>query len=112
MKNEAPGVTWNGATGDHPAYRFNNLPVGDHRLMASAEGFETASLTHIALALNRTSTANVTLHVGEVETAVTVTAASAQIDTTTTTIGNEFDFRQSLYSPSTNLALGVLNPSL
>ena len=112
VENESSGVTWDVATDDHGAYRFNNLPVGDYRLTAASEGFETASLTHIAVALNRTSTANVTLQVGEVETAVTVTAASAQIDTTTTTIGNAFNARQSLYSPSTNLALGVLNLSL
>lgn len=112
VENESTGVTWGVATDDHGAYRFNNLPVGDYRLTASAEGFETASLTHIAVALNRTSTANVTLQVGDLETAVTVTAASAQIDTTTTTIGNAFNSRQSLYSPSTNLALGVLNLSL
>lgn len=112
VDSESTGVTWNVAADEYGAYRFNNLPVGEYRLTASAEGFETASLTHIAVALNRTSTANITLQVGEVETAVTVTAASAQIDTTTTTIGNAFNSRQSLYSPSTNLALGVLNLSL
>lgn len=40
------------------------------------------------------------------------TVATAQIDTTSSTIGGSFDSRQALYSPSSDLALGVLNLSL
>ena len=69
-------------------------------------------LSGIAVSLNRATTANISLELGEVQTAVEVTAASAQIDTTTATVGESFDVRQALYSPSSDLALGVLNLSL
>ena len=110
--NVNTGVSWNQQTDELGAYRFNNLPVGDYTLAADAEGFTPAMLSGIAIALNRTSTVNLTLEVGEVQTELEVTAASAQIDTTTSTVGGSFDSRQALYSPSSDLALGVLNLSL
>ena len=110
--NVNTGASWNRRTDELGAYRFNNLPVGDYTLSAEAEGFAPAMLSGIAVALNRTSTVNLTLEVGEVQTEVEVTAASAQIDTTTSTVGGSFDSRQALYSPSSDLALGVLNLSL
>ncbi len=112
LENVATGVSWRQETDEFGFYRFNNLPVGDYVLTAEADGFAPASLSGIAIALNRTSTANLTLEVGEVVTKLEITAASAQIDTTTPTIGSSFDFRQALYSPSANLPLGVLNLSL
>lgn len=111
MKDESTGATWSVATDDHGVYRFDNLSV-DCRRTASAEGFETALVTHIAVALNRTWTDSFKLQVGDFEIAATVTAESAQIDTTTTTIGNAFNSRQSHRALSTKLALCVLNLSL
>ena len=112
VENVATGVSWNQEADEFGAYRFNNLPVGDYTLSAKSVGFAPKMLSGIAVALNRTSTANVTLELGEVQTTVEVTAASAQIDTTTSTVGGSFDSRQALYSPSSDLALGVLNLSL
>ena len=112
LENEATGVVWETRTDAYGAYRFHNLPVGAYVLAAAAEGFAAVSVSRIAVALNRTSTANVALEVGSLETEVNVTAASAQIDTTTTTVGSAFDSRQAIYSPSANLPLGVLNLSL
>ena len=112
VENVATGVRWNQEADEFGAYRFNNLPVGDYTLSAKSAGFAPRMLSGIAVALNRTSTANVTLELGEVQTTVEVTAASAQIDTTTSTVGGSFDSRQALYSPSSDLALGVLNLSL
>ena len=112
VENVATGVSWSQEADEFGAYRFNNLPVGDYTLSAKSVGFAPKMLSGIAVALNRTSTANVTLELGEVQTTVEVTAASAQIDTTTSTVGGSFDSRQALYSPSSDLALGVLNLSL
>ena len=112
VENVNTGVQWKQRTDERGAYRFNNLPVGEYTLSAESEGFAPSMLSGIAVSLNRATTANISLELGEVQTAVEVTAASAQIDTTTSTVGESFDARQALYSPSSDLALGVLNLSL
>ncbi len=112
VENVNTGVRWNQETDELGAYRFNNLPVGQYTLSAESEGFSPTILSGIAIALNRSTTVNVTLELGEVQTEVEVTAARAQIDTTSSAIGGSFDSRQALYSPSSDIALGVLNLSL
>ena len=112
VENVATGVTWNQETDALGTYRFNNLPVGSYTLSARLEGFSPNVISAIDIALNRSTTVNVTLEVGRVETEVEVTAATAQIDTTSSSIGGSFDSRQALYSPSSDIALGVLNLSL
>ena len=112
VENVATGVMWNRQTDALGAYRFNNLPVGSYTLSARLEGFSPRVMSGIAIALNRSTTVNVTLELGRVETEVEVTAATAQIDTTSSAISGSFDSRQALYSPSSDIALGVLNLSL
>ena len=111
-ENVNTGVRWNKETDELGAYRFNNLPVGQYTLSAESEGFAPTILSGIAIALNRSTTLNVTLELGQVQTEVEVTAATAQIDTTSSSVGGSFDSRQALYSPSSDIALGVLNLSL
>ena len=112
VENANTGVRWNQETDALGAYRFNNLPVGQYMLSAELEGFAPTILSGITIALNRSTTVNVTLELGQVQTEVEVTVATAQIDTTSSMIGGSFDSRQALYSPSSDLALGVLNLSL
>ena len=112
VENVATGVRQSRVADAFGAYRFNNLPVGTYTLAVEADGFAPAVLSGIVVSLNRETTANLALELGTVVTEVEVTAASAQIDTTTSTVGSSFDARQSLYSPSSNLASGILNLSL
>lgn len=112
VENVATGITWSQETDALGTYRFNNLPVGSYTLSARLEGFSPNVISAIDIALNRSTTVNVTLEVGRVETEVEVTAATAQIDTTSSAISGSFDSRMALYSPSSDIALGVLNLSL
>ncbi len=112
VTNDSTGVTWQQAADLMGGYRFNNLPVGHYTLEASAAGFSTMALSGISVALNRSTTVNVTLDVRQIDTEVSVTAATAQIDTTSPSISGAFNTRQVVYSPSTDIALGVLNLSL
>ena len=111
-ENDATGNFWFGETDALGAYRFNNLPVGSYTVSVEADGFSPRVLSDIVIALNRSNTVNVTLELGGVETEIQVTAATAQIDTTSSNISGSFDARQALYSPSTDIALGVLNLAL
>ncbi len=112
VENVNTGVRWNQETDQLGAYRFNNLPVGQYTLSTELEGFAATILSGIAIALNRSTTVNITLELGQVQMEVEVTAATAQIDTTSSMVGDSFDSRQALYSPSSDLTLGVLNLSL
>ena len=102
VENVNTGVRWNQQTDEFGAYRFNNLPVGQYTLSAEAEGFAPTMLSGVAIALNRSTTVNVGLELGRLQTEVAVTAATAQIDTTSAMVGGSFDSRQALYSPSSD----------
>ncbi len=93
-------------------YRISNLEPGTYDLTAIAPGFTTAQLRGLAIQLNQTTTANVTLKVGGVATTVEVTSAAATIDTTTAQIENTFTTKQAADLPSTSIGLGVINLSL
>ena len=112
VENVNTGVRWSQETDQLGAYRFNNLPVGQYTLSTELEGFAPTMLSGITVALNRSTTVNITLELGQVRMEVEVTAATAQIDTTSSMIGDSFGSRQALYSPGSDLALGVLNLSL
>jgi len=112
LVNIATGVL-RGAVADATGlYRYNNLPSGSYKLTVSASGFNSTSLQDIAIDLNKTTTANITLQVGALMTQVEVAEAPALIDTTTAQITSTFGSRQTLDVPSTTLPLGVLNLSL
>ena len=83
-------------------YRISNLPVGSYNLKVSAKGFGVAELRNVAVNLSVTSTANVTLQIGESKTVVEVTGSAAVIDTTTAQVESNFDARQMADLPTTS----------
>lgn len=93
-------------------YRISNLPVGSYNLKVSAKGFGVAELRNVAVNLSVTSTANVTLQIGESKTVVEVTGSAAVIDTTTAQVESNFDARQMADLPTTSGGSGVLNLAL
>ena len=112
LVNSDTGTAWSQQSDSLGNYRFNNVPVGRYRLTATSEGFRPRVLSGITVSLNRTTTANIELDLGVVETEIQVSAATAQIDTTSSSISGSFNSRQALYSPSSDIALGVLNLAL
>ena len=112
LENVATGVKRESSASRIGAYRFNNVPVGVYRIVVNASGFSTSELENVSVALNRTTTANIALELGQVASEIVVDEAPALIDTTSATIGSAFDEREVLYSPGTDLPLGVLNLSL
>ena len=112
LVNIATGVLRGAVADASGLYRYNNLPSGSYKLTVSASGFNSTSLQDIAIDLNKTTTANITLQVGALMTQVEVAEAPALIDTTTAQITSTFGSRQTLDVPSTTLPLGVLNLSL
>jgi Carboxypeptidase regulatory-like domain len=111
-ENIATGVKRSSVSNNQGQYRITNLPAGSYNVTASAAGFSAGSLHGVAIDLTRTITANLTLQVGQVSSTVEVSEAATTIDTTTATIGNTYDARQTRDLPISSIGLGVLNLSL
>jgi len=111
-KNDATNVensTNSTSTGE---YRINNLPVGTYTITVSAPGFAKAEIKGVAVALNVTATANVTLQVGKAAEAVEVTATGVTIDTTTAQLQNTYTTQLLTELPTASSGSGVINLSL
>jgi Carboxypeptidase regulatory-like domain len=77
------------------SYRFLRLQPGPgYTLTVTKDGFQTSSITNLYLAVATTRTQNVQLEVGGVNQTVEVTSeGSVTLNTTDSTIGNNFDLR-------------------
>ena len=115
IKNDATGVKFTTISGVDGLYRFNNVPVGTYTITAAARGYSTLSVTRVDLQLNKTSTANLKLQVGQVSTTVEVSGAMLVLDTTTPQLQNSFESKQIVDFPIIENAAayhGALNLSL
>ena len=115
IQNVATGVKSVTKSGNDGHYRFNNVPIGSYNVTVTATGFATASVKGVVLDLNKTATANVTLQVGTVSTALEVSEAGVSIDTTTAQVGSSFESRQIVNLPIIENAqgfFGALNMAL
>ena len=115
IQNVATGVKYTTRSATDGQYRLNNVPIGQYNITATAEGFATSSLKGVSLELNKTATANVTMQVGTVATALEVSEAGVTIDTTTAQVGTTYDSRQIVNLPiieNANGLFGALQLSL
>jgi hypothetical protein len=112
VENMATGLKLTGRSTDEGVYRFNNLLVGRYKVTASAPGFAPASVQNVSIELNKTTTANLTIAVGTVQTTVEVIEAPALIDTTTAQITTTYERKEAVDIPTTSQDSGILNLSL
>ena len=87
LKNEATGVSASAESGSSGQFSFLNLAPGLYSVTAEATGFDTSVQQHIVVGVGSTVAITVTLHPGAVQQTVTVSAASASVDTQTSDIG-------------------------
>jgi hypothetical protein len=76
LKNNGTNATLNSTTNDQGFYRFNQLPAGTYTLTVNAPNFQTYNVTNLNIAADLPQTADATLQPGNVQSTVTVTAAS------------------------------------
>src|SRR4051794_39170205 len=110
--NTATNVKFSGKSSESGQYRISNLPPGTYDVSAAAPGLSRQTLRGVAVQLNLTATANLTLTTGSVTTTVDVEAAPPPIDTTTAQIQTTFDAKQASDLPNVSTGQGVLNLSL
>jgi outer membrane receptor protein involved in Fe transport len=73
------------------SYRLPALPVGNYELRVELPGFRTVVRTGLRLTVSQEAVINVTLEVGAVEQAISVTAEAPLINTTTGSLGGLVD---------------------
>src|SRR5215471_3532495 len=88
VENIATGVKTTTTSNDRGEYRFVNLPVGTYRIEATASGFAKTTIANFQVELNKTSSAPITLDVGQYLTAIEVTSAAPPVNTTSPQIEN------------------------
>src|ERR1700756_4527275 len=57
------GVKYETKANENGEYRFNNLPIGTYDISASTANFATTTINNFVVALNKTSTLQITLEV-------------------------------------------------
>src|SRR5712664_2520135 len=83
-------------TTDTGVYRMPYLPLGTYKFTASAPGFRTDVAQNVILRVAQTVTVDFKLEVGQVNEQITVSAESAQLESSSAEIGRyvaktEFD---------------------
>jgi hypothetical protein len=112
-ENLATGWKASASTDSIGSYRFSSLAVGSYTLTAAAPGFQTTALSAISVELSKTTTANVTLTIGQQTDTITVTDSPSLIDAATAQISNIFTGRMATDLPaSSNPNGGYLNLAL
>jgi hypothetical protein len=93
--NAATGATLTATSDNSGSFRFNLIPVGDYKIEIAASGFKTAVQDHIVVAAGRDSGLGaIAMTVGEVSTAVEVTASIPLLETTQAQVTNTFSGTQ------------------
>jgi hypothetical protein len=103
----ATGVRSTTKTNSTGEYRFNNLSIGDYKVVAKAAGFNAVTREAPVL-LNNTTTVNLSLTLGAGSTTVEVSGAAPVIDTTTAQLTSNYDEIAARDLPAVNTSAGGL----
>ena len=108
IKNVETGVSRSTVSGPTGRYEVPTLPAGSYEVSVSMAGFQTTVRTGIELTVGRNAVVDITLQVGEVTQAVTVTGEVALVETTTATVSNLVSEREVADLPLNNRDLNQL----
>jgi hypothetical protein len=88
IRDTGRNIPYETRTNETGAYTMPYLPFGQYTVEVKKAGFQTANVKGIEVATATVVRADVTLQVGTVETAVTVEASAATLQTDTATVQN------------------------
>jgi len=89
LRNMDTGLVRTVKTNSTGAYEFLSVPVGEnYAVQVEAPGFQKTSETGIKLDVNQKFRADFALKVGSIQETVSVNAAAAQVDTSSTQLGD------------------------
>src|SRR2546427_9695955 len=108
IKNVETGIVRRLVTNEAGRYEAVALPVGTYEVTASLVGFQTFVRGGIGLTVGRNAVVDIALRVGDVTEAITITAETSQVETTTATVTQLIDERRVLDIPLNNRDLTQL----
>ncbi len=91
VRNQGNGFEWNGESDSDGLFVAAALPPGIYTITVTAEGFQTAIVSNLAVEVSTTVAQTIQLKVGKISQQVTITAETPVIDNTTVTIGQVVD---------------------
>lgn len=94
MRNLNTGVERTVESNDLGLYVVPALPAGPYSITVTKQGFQTQTVQQLVLEVDRNATINITLTVGQVSEAVSVSAEAAAIDTRTATLNTVINQKQ------------------
>src|SRR3989441_5855476 len=108
IKNVDTGIVRRLVTNEAGRYEAVALPAGTYEVTASLVGFQTFVRGGIGLTVGRNAVVDIALRVGDVSQAITITAETSQVETTTATVTQLIDERKVLDIPLNNRDLTQL----
>ncbi len=102
IRNQGTGTFRETVSNPDGTYFVTGLVPGVYQLRASLAGFRELVRQDVRLEVGRTTTVDVTLEVGRLEEAVTVTAETPLLDVTSKEIGGHITGRELVELPSVN----------
>ena len=79
------GVVHSTVTTSNGEFAFQDLPLGEYRVTVTVKGFQQTNVQNVTVTAGSVYTVPVKLTMGRETTAVEVSAAALQVDTTTST---------------------------
>jgi len=111
--NEATQVSQVAVTTSSGTYNFPNVLPGSYTVTIEAKGFKKYVKKGIPVGANQDNVADAHLELGSTAEVVEVVAGNAQVETTSSTINNEFDSKDVLNVPVVGgVAYSALNLSI
>ncbi|HXD19656.1 MAG TPA: TonB-dependent receptor [Vicinamibacterales bacterium] len=108
VRNVDTGFTQADVTGNDGQYRFGALPLGRYELKAELVGFTTATVTDLAITINRELKQDVTMGLTTLQESVTVTGQAPVVEVTKSEVAAVITQQQIEMLPVANRAAVTL----
>jgi len=97
--NTATGISYSAVSGKDGSYSFTQVSIGDYKVVAEKQGFNTFVASRVHVDLNQVYELEIKLEVGTVSQQVMVEASQAQVETSTSQLGLVIDANEVVNLP-------------
>src|SRR5580698_8218884 len=108
IRNVDTGISRTDVTDDHGIYNISSIPIGHYSLSATQKGFKQAEVQPFELQVGQQARIDLTLVPGAVSETVSVTDATPQIQTDTSSVGQVVSVQQVSGLPLNSLHVAQL----
>jgi hypothetical protein len=108
VRNVDTGFTQTDVTSANGQYRFGALPLGRYELKAELVGFTTATVTNLAITINREISQDISMSLSTLQESVTVTGQAPVVEVTKSEVSSVITQQQIEMLPVANRAAVTL----